>query len=102
MLTLDNLEKIFSIITGILTICIAIWVLFVGQSQFEENLKISEKQLNLYKVERQLAVESGAPILAISKSGFTPVFENNYYEYIFKLQILGTDQLIILELNYMQ
>lgn len=86
---LDILEKIFSITTGILTVGIAIWVVFVGQSQFRANLKISEEQLKLSKTEREQAIESGIPILAISTSGFTPIFDSNYYEYVFKLQNYG-------------
>jgi hypothetical protein len=86
---LDKLEKIFSIITGIISICIAIWVIFVGDSQFKTNLKISAEQLNLYKTERLQTVELGAPILAIATSGFTPVIEDNYYQFILKLQNYG-------------
>lgn len=89
MCNLDNLEKVFSIITGVISIGIAIWVIYVGQSQFKANLKVSEEQLKLYKLEREESVASGIPILATATSGFTPVFENKYYEYLIKLQNFG-------------
>jgi len=86
---LDKFEKTFSVITGILTILIAWKVFVVGQSQFEANLKISEAQLKLSETERQQTIESGIPILAVSKSGFTPILENNYFEFLFKLENYG-------------
>lgn len=74
---LDTLEKLFSIITGVLTIFITVYLIFVGQAQFRANLAISEEQLKLYKLERQ----SGIPMLAVDKTVcvFTP--QEDYYAY---------------------
>ena len=96
---LDKTEKVFSVITGILTVCIAIWIVFIGQTQFKTNL--------------DQTIGSGKPILAIATSGYTAIKltdeqrnqaiesndptlafvisspNSNYFEYLLKLQNYG-------------
>lgn len=93
---LDDLTKIFSIIgdvfavlTGILTLGITLWIIFIGQSQFKVTSKISEEQLQLSKLEREQIVDAGVPLLGVATNGFTPIFEKGYYNFLLKIQNYG-------------
>ncbi|RLD74011.1 MAG: hypothetical protein DRI87_02350 [Bacteroidetes bacterium] len=87
--TFEIIFKIATIIIAILTVLIAWKVFIAGNKQFEKNLEISASQLKLAKTVRDETISSERPILAIATSGFTPILEDNYFEYLLKLQNYG-------------